>query len=68
MDCLIWESQLTKLIEAYNWLASRASQSFTDDIKVIKLCTMIKVANNNALAIAVEYMRNNWSRDLHHWP
>lgn len=52
-----WESQLTKLIESYNWLQSRARQSFTDDIKVIKLCTMIKVANNNALAIAVEYMR-----------
>ena len=36
-----WESQLTKLIEAYNWLATRANQSFTDDIKVIKLCAMI---------------------------
>ena len=55
-----WEGQLTKLIEAYNWLQTRASQSFTDDIKVIKLCNMIKVANNNALAIAVEYMRNNF--------
>jgi hypothetical protein len=55
-----WKSQLTKLIESYNWLQSRASQSFTDDIKVIKLCAMIKVANNNALAIAVEYMRNNF--------
>ena len=55
-----WENQLTKLIEAYQWMSTRASQSFTDDIKVIKLCTMIKVANNNALAIAVEYMRNNY--------
>ena len=59
-----WESQLTKLIEAYNWLAMRANQSFTDDIKVIKLCTMIKVSGNNALAIAVESMRNNFCSDF----
>ena len=35
-----------------------------DDIKVIKLCAMIKVANNNALAIAVEYMRNTYHSDF----
>ena len=59
-----WESQLTKLIEAYNWLSTRANQSFTDDIKVIKLCAMIKVSGNNALAIAVEYMRNTFRSDF----
>jgi hypothetical protein len=59
-----WESQLTKLIKAYNWLQSRASQAFTNNIKVKNLCTMIKVANNNALAIAVEYMRNNYCSNV----
>jgi len=59
-----WENQLTKLIEAYQWMHTRANQSYTDDIKVVKFCTMIRVANNNALAIAVEYMRNNFRVDF----
>ena len=59
-----WENQLTKLIEAYQWMQTRANQPYTDDIKVVKLCTMIRVANNNALAIAVEYMRNNFRADF----
>jgi hypothetical protein len=59
-----WESQITKLIEAYNWLATRAQQSFTDDIKDIKLGAMIKVSGNNSLAIAVEYMRNTFHSDF----
>jgi len=59
-----WESQITKLIEAYNWLATRAQQSFTEDITVIKLGAMIKVSGNNALAIAVEYMRSMFCSDF----
>ncbi len=59
-----WESQSTKLLEAYNWLSTRASQTFTDDIKVMKLGAMIKVPGNNALAIAVEYMRNTFCSDF----
>ena len=59
-----WENQLTKLIEAYQLMQTRANQPYTDDIKVVKLCTMIRVANNNALAIAVEFMRNNFRADF----
>lgn len=42
-------------------METRANQSYhTEDIKVIKLSTMIKVANNTALAIAIEFTRNTY--------
>lgn len=59
-----WENQSTTLIKAYQWMETRANQTYTDDIKVIKLSNMIKVANNNALAIAIEIMRNTYRTDF----
>lgn len=55
-----WETQSTTLVKAYQWMKTRANQSHTEDIKVIKLSTMIKVANNTGPAIAIEFMRNTY--------
>jgi len=47
-------------------METRANQSYqTEDIKVIKLSTMIKVANDTALAIAIiEFTRNTYRTDF----
>jgi hypothetical protein len=55
-----WENQINTLLKAYQWMETRASQTWTDDLKVLKLASMIKVPNNNALALYVEIMKNTY--------
>jgi len=54
-----WETISTNLVRAYQWLENRKGQTYTEEVKVMKLASMIKVGNNAALAIAVEFMKNN---------
>ena len=58
-----WETTSNNLIRAYQWLELRKGQTYTDDIKVMKLASMIKVGNNIALAI-VEFMKNTYCSDF----
>ena len=55
---------MNTLMKAYQWLETRAKQTYTDKIKVLKLASMIKVSNNNALAMYVEIMKNNYQSDF----
>ena len=59
-----WENQINTLLKAYQWMETRAGQTWTDDLKVLKLASMINVPNNNALALYVEVMKNNYRRDF----
>ena len=59
-----WETTSNNQIRAYRWLELRKGQTYTDDIKVMKLASMIKVGNNIALAIAVEFMKNTYRSDF----
>ena len=59
-----WETTSNNQIRAYQWLELRKGQTYTDDIKVMKLASMIKVGNNIALAIAVEFMKNTYRSDF----
>jgi len=59
-----WENQSNTLMKAYQWLETRANQKYTDEIKVLKLASMIKVTNNNSLSIAVEMMKSNYQADF----
>jgi hypothetical protein len=45
-------------------METRASQTWTDDLKVLKLASMIKVPNNNALTLYVEIMKNTYRKDF----
>ena len=59
-----WENQSNTLMKAYQWLETRANQKYTDEIKVLKLASMIKVSNNNNLSIAVEMMKSKYQADF----
>jgi hypothetical protein len=54
------ESNQYFILKAYQWMEMRASQTWTDDLKVLKLASMIKVPNNNALTLYVEMMKNTY--------
>jgi hypothetical protein len=59
-----WENQINTLLKAYQWMETRADQTYTDDLKVLKLASMINVPNNNALNISVEFMKQNYRKDF----
>jgi hypothetical protein len=43
---------------------TQAGQTYTEDLKVLKLASMINVPNSNALTLYVEVMKNNYRRDF----
>ena len=49
-----WEFVSNSLLKAYQWMELRKGQTYTQDIKVMKLASMIKVGSNNALQVSVE--------------
>ena len=54
-----WETISTNLVRAYQWLELRKGQTYTDEVKVMKLASMIKVGGNAALGISIEFMKNS---------
>ena len=51
-------------MKAYQWLELRKGQTYTEDIKVMKLASMIKVGSNNALQVSVEFMKITYRSDF----
>ena len=59
-----WEFVSNSLVKAYQWMELRKGQTYTQDIKVMKLASMIKVGSNNALQVSVEFMKITYRNDF----